>query len=223
MNKKNLLYIPFMLLPLIVTLIALQYMPSVIPTHYGINGKADSWGSKYQSLIMPVLTIVICGTFIPLMNYISKKSKNADKQSIKILTATNIGMIAIFNVLSYVFLYTAINKVENFGGSFSSRIPMIAVGILFLVMGIFMPKAKQGTGNGVRTRATRSDAEIWTKTQKIAGTSLVIFSLIYIPIAIFIPFSVSFVVFIVGVSISSIYPTVYANKLYKEKFGDKKD
>lgn len=223
MNKKNLLYIPFILLPLVITLIALQFMPSVIPTHYGVSGKVDSWGSKYQSLIMPALTIVFCGTFIPLMNYISKKSKKADKQSIKILIATNIGMVAIFNILTYVFLYTSMNKVENLGGNFAGRIPMIAVGVLFLVMGIFMPKAKKGTAIGVRTRATISDDEIWTKTQKVGGMSLVLFSVIYIPISIFLPFGISFIVFIVGVLIASIYPTVYANKLYKEKFGNNKN
>lgn len=221
MNKKNLWYIPFILLPLIVTLTALQYMPSIIPTHYGFSGKADAWGSKYQSLIMPIITIVSCGIFIPLISYTAKKSKKADKQSIRILTATNIGMVVVFNVVSYAFLYITLNKIDDLGVSFLGKIPMIITGFLFLIIGIFIPKAKKGTAIGVRTRATRSDDEIWTKTQKVGGKALVIFSVCYIPISIILPLGMSFAIFMIGILIASMYPVIYANKLYKEKFGDK--
>ncbi|MGL5068248.1 MAG: SdpI family protein [Sarcina sp.] len=149
----------------------------------------------------------------------NEKGKKQNKDNTKILTVANIGIVAIFNVVTYVFLYTSYNKVVNIGGGFAGRIPIIFVGILFLVLGNYMPKAKSGMAVGIRTRATRSDDEIWTKTQRVGGKSMVIFSLIFIPIAIMLPEYISIVVLIVGMLIAAFYPVTYANKLYKEKFG----
>ena len=219
MFKKILVYVPFIILPLIITLIAIQYMPNVIPTHYGFNGQADQWGSKYETLITPILTIVFCAIIIPISIWANEKGKKQNKDNTKILTATNVGVVVLFNVITYVFLYTSYNKVANVGGSFAGRVPIIFVGVLFLVLGNYMPKAKSGMGVGIRTRATRADDEIWTKTQRVGGKSMVIFSLILISVAIMLPIYIAIVVLIVGGLISSLYPTMYANKLYKEKFG----
>ena len=144
MLKKILVYVQFIALPLIITLITIQYMPSVIPTHYGFNGQANQWGSKYETLITPILTIVLCAIIIPISIWANEKGKKQNKDNTKILTVANIGIVAIFNVITYVFLYTSYNKVANIGGGFAGRIPIIFVGILFLVLGNYMPKAKSG-------------------------------------------------------------------------------
>ncbi|WP_297520285.1 SdpI family protein [uncultured Clostridium sp.] len=219
MVKKNLVYVPFIVLPLIITLISLQYMPSIIPTHYGISGQADQWGSKYQILITPIITLVFCGIIIPILNWANEKGKQQNKDNSKIINVTAIGMVALFNILTYVFIYTSYNKVANIGGDFVGKIPLIVVGLIFLLMGNYMPKAKSGMGVGIRTKSTRSDSEIWTKTQRLGGKCMVIFGLLYIPIAVMLPIYIVTPILVIGVFIASIYPTIYAKKLYKEKFG----
>ena len=54
MKNKKLYYI-LMFLPLVASLIALQFLPDVIPAHYNIDNVVDRWGSKYEILILPEL------------------------------------------------------------------------------------------------------------------------------------------------------------------------
>ncbi|MGL4740110.1 MAG: DUF1648 domain-containing protein [Sarcina sp.] len=218
MSKKNLIYIPFLILPLIITLILLPSIPDIIPTHYGFNGQVNAYGSKYTILILPIITIVICGLFIPLMLFINEKAKKQQKDNIKIVTVSNISMVVLFNILTYVFLYTSMNKVENINTLLINKLPLIIVAIVFIVLGNYMPKAKPGIAVGIRTHATRSDPEIWSKTQRVGGRALIIFGLIILPIVIFLPQNIGTPLFVVGVLVSCIYPVMYANKLYKKKF-----
>ena len=48
MKTKKTGYYILMYLPLVVTLIALPYLPEKIPAHYGFDNKVDRWGSKYE-------------------------------------------------------------------------------------------------------------------------------------------------------------------------------
>ena len=44
--KKILCYI-LTFLPLVVTMIALPFLPEQIPAHYGMDNQVTRWGSKY--------------------------------------------------------------------------------------------------------------------------------------------------------------------------------
>ena len=58
MNVKKLFY-TLMFLPLIVSMIALIFLPDLIPVHYNIKNEIDRWGSKYEILIIPIITILL--------------------------------------------------------------------------------------------------------------------------------------------------------------------
>lgn len=62
MNVKKLFY-TLMFLPLIVSMIALIFLPDLIPVHYNIKNEIDRWGSKYEILIIPII-IILLGHFL---------------------------------------------------------------------------------------------------------------------------------------------------------------
>ena len=70
---KNYFYV-LMFLPLVASLIALQFLPNVIPAHYNINNVVDRWGSKYEILILPVVTISF-GLFSLAMGKVAQKQE----------------------------------------------------------------------------------------------------------------------------------------------------
>ena len=47
MKKKMVVFYSLMFLPLAVVLIALQFLPELIPAHYDMNNQVTRWGSKY--------------------------------------------------------------------------------------------------------------------------------------------------------------------------------
>lgn len=51
MKTKKFIFYCLMILPLLVVLIALQFLPDQIPAHYDLNNQVTRWGSKYEALI----------------------------------------------------------------------------------------------------------------------------------------------------------------------------
>jgi uncharacterized membrane protein len=69
---------------LAVTLAALSALPDIIPAHYGIDGAVTRWGSKYETLVMPVFSVLF-GFFWCLMNAIALKERDKAAQNLKVL------------------------------------------------------------------------------------------------------------------------------------------
>ena len=69
--QKTIFYI-LMFLPLPVTLISLVFLPDQIPAHYGLYYQVTRWGRKYETLIFPLMNLIL-GLF---MLGISKYSAN---------------------------------------------------------------------------------------------------------------------------------------------------
>ena len=59
MKGRKILFWILMLLPMAVTLFALPFLPEQIPAHYGFGGQVDRWGSKYETLILPIFVSAI--------------------------------------------------------------------------------------------------------------------------------------------------------------------
>lgn len=214
MNKstKNLSLLFFSILPLIITLIALNYLPNMIPAHYGFNGQVDRYGSKYESLIIPCISIF----FFIFLFLITKYSIKKNSQNEKILFYTNLFTILLFNLLTYVFLYSSFKNITNLSNSFSTKFISIFMGIFLIVLGNFLPKCKKGTMIGIRTAATCSNDEVWFKTHRIGGKLFVIWGIIFTIISIFISSNLSTTLFSISLVMLVIFLSIYASNLAKK-------
>lgn len=67
--KKKIAFYGLMFLPLVSVLIALQFMPEQIPAHYGIDNQVTRWGSKYELLIVPIVTVMLGFFFMGIKKY----------------------------------------------------------------------------------------------------------------------------------------------------------
>ncbi|NKF08032.1 SdpI family protein [Clostridium gasigenes] len=163
--KKNLLWI-LTFMPLVITLIALNYLPETTPAHYNFSGEIDRWGSKYEILILPIMTMIICGIY----TLVERKSKENNK-------SLGIGVLCIaitFNIITYVIIGTSF-KVVGGDESFNvSQILIIASGIIFIIVGNYMPKLKRNHIIGIRTKWTLESEEVWYKTHRLGGKVMVI-------------------------------------------------
>ncbi len=75
-NKYRIFYI-FMFLPLLMVLLSLPFLPDKIPAHYNAAGNITRWGSKYENLLFPVITIGL-GCFLDIItgNFLLKAKTN---------------------------------------------------------------------------------------------------------------------------------------------------
>lgn len=180
MKNKKIFYF-LMFLPLLVVLISLKFLPDQIPAHYGISGEVDRWGSKYETLIFPSVTIIFGIIMLIITKYASKQEKGGNNNQ-KIGIFTGILLLLLFNIMTFYFLYTDFNKVKNLNSIpiDISQIIFITLGVFIIIIGNIMPKIKMNSMIGLRTTWSMKNEITWKKSQKFGGVSFIIVGILMI-------------------------------------------
>ena len=132
MKKKMVVFYSLMFLPLVVVLIALQFLPELIPAHYDMNNQVTRWGSKYETLIFPVITVLF-GYFMLAMAKLSSKQEENGSNNKNVCIVTGIASLALFNAMTVYFLYADFNSIENL-----SSIALDLNQLVFGLLGVFL-------------------------------------------------------------------------------------
>lgn len=185
MKTKKIIYFILMYLPLVVTLIALQYLPSKIPAHYGFDNQITRWGSKYEALLFPIATVLI-GGFLLAMAKLGAKQEEHGKNNENVIIIGGILVLILFNTLNGYSLYTAFNKVENLSSVPLDIYQLIfgIVGVLMIVVGNIMPKLRMNSIVGLRTHWSMKNEVTWKKCQRIGGISFIVGGIVIVGVCI---------------------------------------
>ena len=193
-----------MYLPLVVTLVALQYLPDKIPAHYGFDNQVTRWGSKYEALLYPIATVLM-GYFLLVMSRVAAKQEEHGENNKKIIIVTGILVLILFNVVNGYTLYTDFNKVENL-----SSLPLDInqlifgiVGVLMIVTGNIMPKLRMNSIMGLRTHWSMKNEVTWKKCQRMGGISFIVGGIIIIGVCIVLK-GISCLVSVLGIGVMLI-------------------
>lgn len=170
-----------MFLPLAVVLVALPFLPDQIPAHYGFDNQVTRWGSKYEALLLPILTIVL-GLFLLAMARYAAKHEESGKNNENVCLITGIVSLALFNLMTAYFLYTDFHKVENLSEAAFDVNQLIFgfFGLCMLIIGNVMPKLRMNSMIGLRTSWSMKNEQTWKKSQRFGGISCVISGILMI-------------------------------------------
>lgn len=169
--------------PLIIILIALNFLPEKIPAHFDFNMNIDRWGSKYESLIFPAATILMSAFMYGMSRFAAKQENGESNQ--KVMLICGIAINILFTAMTVWFLkitFKAVNDIEIDGAGFV-KIIFILLGAVMAVTGNFLPKCKLNSVVGLRTKWSMANEDVWFKCQRfggilfvLCGTSMVIIS-----------------------------------------------
>lgn len=169
--------------------VALAFMPDIVPVHYNFAGEVDRFGSKFEYLIFPAIAAVT-GVIIALTAWCC--GKMAVKESAlaeKISLWSGIFEVLLFSGLELYFMWKAAHYAPgDVGPTFSAdllKIVGIGSGLLFILLGNFMPKARRNAFYGLRTKWSMANDEVWQKSQRFGGISAVAFGFLLIVAGIF--------------------------------------
>lgn len=87
------------IIPIIIEILALLFLPAQVPVHYNMNFQVDAYGSKYSLLILGCIVLL----FGLLMNWVYKTSTNKEYETI-IYRLCLIALLT-FNIINLVVLY----------------------------------------------------------------------------------------------------------------------
>lgn len=175
MKKKKIIFYSLMFLPLIVVLIALHFLPERIPAHYDFNNQVTRWGSKYETLIFPVITVLFGYFMLGMAKFSSKQEENGSNNE-NVCIVAGIVSLTLFNAMTGYFLYADFNSIENLS-SIALDINQLLFGLLgvaMIILGNIMPKLRMNSIAGLRTVWSMKNETTWKKSQRF-GESMKLF------------------------------------------------
>lgn len=218
MKVKKIIYYILMFLPLVISFIALPFLPEQIPAHYGFDNQVTRWGSKYEALLYPITTIFMGYFLLTMAKWVAKREESG-KNNEKILIIAGILILILFNAMNLYALYTDFNKVENLS-SVSLNIYQLLfgmLGVVMIVIGNIMPKLRINSIIGLRTKWSRKDEITWKRSQRFGGISFIIGGIV-ISIICFSIKGISCFLYVMGTIIILLaIDTFYTYKIAKTK------
>ena len=176
--KKTLILTTILtLLPMVVGFILWNKLPDQIATHFGSNGEPNGWSSKVVAVIgLPALlaTVHLACFFITLAD---PKKQRIDPKLFKLILwfCPVISWFGCGSTYAY-----ALDMELN-----TTNIAMIMLGVIFIVIGNFLPKARQNYTVGIKRPWTLHDEENWNRTHRLAGKLWMVCGFLFVIVSFF--------------------------------------
>lgn len=145
------------LLPIALGIALYDRLPEVVATHWNIHNRPDGWSSRAMAVfgipcIMAALNLVCGGATDRL------QSEGVPK---RVLALCRWIIPVLSLILVPVMLYSAMGVSFDMG--------RIVLGIMFIIIGNYLPKCRRNGVVGIKIPWTLSSDENWDKTHRFAG------------------------------------------------------
>ena len=178
-------------------------IPSVVSLF--IKGKVSSvmQGAWYFTWIMPVVLFVIHTGLLILATHLDRVEQNAKINNL------------IFFIIPTISLYVSSIFIAITLG-FDAGVELVCsvlLGILLIITGNYMPKAKRNRTYGIKIKWTLQNDDNWVATHRLAGKLFVGAGIVTLLLGFF-PVEIMFIAFAVVLVVAVAVPIIYSYRYY---------
>ncbi|MBR1566956.1 MAG: DUF1648 domain-containing protein [Oscillospiraceae bacterium] len=205
-NKKTLIITSLIcLLPILVGALVYRRLPETVATHFDINGEPNGWSSRAFAVFgLPGILLAV-NLLLPFLLRADPKHKNMSGALVNITlwTIPVLSLLCSGLTLGFALGYdTRIDKV----------LPVF-IGLLFILIGNYLPKTKQSYTMGIKLPWTLASEENWNRTHRLAGFLWVLGGVFFMVMS-FIGWSP--IAFLIPLAVMVFVPAVYSYLLYRQ-------
>ncbi|AGT32439.1 membrane protein [Geobacillus genomosp. 3] len=163
MMKSNRLAVALTVFAYVISLAAIPYLPDQVAIHWNAAGEADGFSNKWVGAFLPPLLMTGLLIFMKVLPNFDPKKANYGRFQ-KSYGIVNAALACFFLSLHIVTLAYNLGVPVDVG-----RLAPLGVGVLFIVLGNYMPKIKHNYFIGIRTPWTLESETVWNKTHRLGG------------------------------------------------------
>ena len=161
-NRKTLILASIVtILPMLIGIICWNRLPDVMATHFGMNNEANGFSSKAFAVFglpLVLLAILWLGAFVTSHD---PKKQNISPRMFSLV----LWIVPIVSLVVAAMMYPA-NLGCQLDVTFFSE---LFLGLLFIIIGNYMPKVRQNNTLGIKIPWTLANEENWNRTHRLAG------------------------------------------------------
>lgn len=198
--------------PAIYLAIVWNQLPETVAMHYDLPGNPDRYGNKKELI---GLTAILIGVNI-LVYLLLTNIYRLDPKKYAADNKDRLGRIAfaVSIFMSALLLFIIYSSRQN-NIKLNASIIFSGVGLLFAVIGNYLPNLKPNYFAGLRLPWTLESPDNWKKTHALAGRLWFAGGLFIAAICLFLPAVLAIIVFFVVMCVITIIPCVYSYRIYK--------
>lgn len=187
-------------------------LPSKIPTHFNIEGKADAWGGPSSIFIGPGIMGAVSIFIYVLMSNLKKfDPKKYDEANDALYKDFAVLTVVFLSILSLIIIYSSTHADQiNVG-----KLILPLVGLSFAGLGWYMPKFKQNYFVGFKLPWTLENVDNWNETHKVAGTVWMFGGWFQVISTISLSIKFGFICFMIATAVMVIIPAVFSYRMFK--------
>ena len=192
------------LLPMAAGLILWNSLPAQVPFHWNVAGEIDKYASKAVAVFVMPFVMLALQWVCAFATAADPKNKERSGKIVQLV----FWIIPVLSNLLQALVYTA---ALGWGVRVEVLLP-IFLGLVFAVIGNYLPKCKQKYVIGIKLAWTLHSAENWNRTHRLAGYAWVIGGLLMIATAFLGIFWITLSIII----LITLVPIVYSYALYRK-------
>ena len=207
-NRKTLVITSIVtILPMLIGIMCWNRLPDMMATHFGINNEANGFSSKAFAVFgIPafLLAVLWLGAFVTAHD---PKRQNIGPKMFSLV----LWIAPVISLVAAATMYP-VNLGYELDITFFSE---LLLGLMFIIIGNYLPKARQNYTIGIKIPWTLANEENWNRTHRLAGYLWMICGILMVLIGLtrFVPAE-----WLVGIFlIMTLVPCIYSLWLHAKK------
>ena len=195
------------LLPILVGLFYWNQLPDKMATHFDMEGTPNGWSSKWFAVIGIPAVLAVVNALCTILTETDPRRHKYPEKMMKLV-------YWICPVVSWICAGLTISYELGVEFAAMPKFASLFIGIMFVVIGNYLPKVKQNYYMGIKLPWTYSDEENWNRTHRMAGKLWVVGGIVLL---------LNFFLGITGLEIAVLIIMIVVPTVYSWAFSRKKD
>lgn len=192
------------LIPMLAGLILWNRLPAEVATHFGTNGEPDGWSSRGFTVFGLPLILLALHWLCAIVTAADPRQNGVAPKMIHVI----LWLIPAVSLFAGGAIYA-----EALGLDFNSSIfMMLFLGLMFVIIGNYLPKCRQNYTVGIKLPWTLADEDNWNRTHRLAGWIWTAAGILILATA----FLGNFIILTGILLAAALIPTVYSFVLWRQ-------
>ena len=207
-NKWKLLITSVVIvLPAIFGFIMWDKLPLEMVTHWGVSGNVDGWSSRPFAVFGLPLIVLLVHWICVFATALDPKNRGQNRKVFGLV----LWITPVISLFASGMVYAAsLGMVLQ-----PNLITSLPLGVVFVIIGNYLPKCKQNHTIGIKVKWTLENEENWNATHRLAGKVWVIGGAAFL-LCVFLPPAFAVIVEVYGILVLTVIPVLYSYLYYKK-------
>lgn len=181
-----------------------------IPIHWDVDGQPNGYAAKTFGLLLLPFIIAGVAALFWIIPTIEPRRANILKSE-KAYTVIWIGLVLLLAAVDLVVVAAAMGSKLDI-----TTIAIVGTGLLFIVMGNYLPKVRPNYMVGIRTPWTLTSDLAWDRTHRVGGRLVMLEGVAFILVALLHPPRPAFIATLIGaIVVLVVFVFAYSYRVWK--------